>query len=156
MATVGTPKQALGKVIGLAVLVFIAAARIFSRRSEADSRSAQVFHPAPTSESRRAPSRAIHVGETATIAGDKPWICGSSQAALDEATKWSVLHDRPEMLRILVRTKSTLLEPGRQVKVIDSRGFLVQTRKVRLLYSDRLSTLLGPGKECWVASEALR
>ena len=101
------------------------------------------------------PKTAVHVGEMAIIGGDSPWVCGSSIAAHDEALKWSVLHDEPEMARSLARTRSTLLEPRRWVKVIDSSGFVVQMRKVRLLYTDKLSALLSPDKECWVSSEAL-
>jgi hypothetical protein len=116
--------------------------------SSTGSPTRSVPRPAPTSAT-------AHPGETVIVGGVNPWICGSSKEALDEALKWSGLNDRAEMVRTLARTRSTLLEPGRLVKIIDSSGFLIQVRKVRLLYQDKLSAMLPPNKECWVASEAL-
>lgn len=95
---------------------------------------------------------AAYVGETVSVGGDRPWICGSTKEAFDDATKWAALNDPSEMTRSLARTQSTLLTPGTRVKVLDSTIFM---RQVRILSTDALSELLPPDKECWVASEAL-
>lgn len=71
-------------------------------------------------------------------------FCGSSKDALDEITKWAVLHDTKECVRVVIRTHSSVLKQGDMVKVLD-RGFF--TTKIRILETD---------SECWVPSEAIR
>jgi hypothetical protein len=97
-------------------------------------------------------SGTAHTGETVTVGGNRPWICGSTKEAFDDAMKWATLNDTPEVAHSLARTHSTLLTPGTRVKVLDSTMF---TRKVRVLGTDKLSALLPPNKECWVVFEAL-
>jgi len=59
-------------------------------------------------------------------------------------TKWSVRGETRKASITLLRTGSMFLNRGDTVKVLD-RGFVMS--KVRVLNA---------GKECWVASEALR
>jgi len=128
----------------LTVAVLLSSGRRSSPQVSADTPSTRQTPPSP--------SRAAHIGDTVTVGGARPFICGSSKDAYDEAMKWAVLNDQLEMARSLAKTRSTLLMPGTRVKILDS-SFLL--RKVRVLDSDKLSALLPPDKECWVALEAV-
>jgi hypothetical protein len=69
-----------------------------------------------------------------------------------------VCHDREEVARVMLRTRSAALTRGIQVKVLDSGGFLLSERKIRTLTLARNGDpAFNPriGMECWTVSEAL-
>jgi len=139
------------KVIFALIVVALACVSVLHHTSFPPSNGGSYTLP-ETSPPSPASSSTGRIGETTTVTGDKPWICGSSKEAFDEATKWAELNDNSEMARSLAKTRSTLLMPGSRVKILESSFFL---RKVRVLDTDKLSALLPPDKECWVAFEAV-
>jgi hypothetical protein len=117
-------------------------------------------HVTPSSSALRpvsAPTDVIHEGDTATVK-EGLWYCGSSKAALDEMIKWAVRHDRQEVARVMVKTRSVALTKGIQVKVLDSGGLFYSQRKVRTLTkAENGDPAFNPrvGMECWTVMEAL-
>jgi len=109
-----------------------------------------------------------HIGDTATVIESNGfWPCGSTPEALDELTKWAVRGDHSELMRTMRSTRSIGLMGGMQVKVLDSRGFLAQIRRVRVLTNASGESSLHDeqgffaadpriGRECWIDSETLR
>lgn len=101
-----------------------------------------------------------HVGDTVMVRSGK-WLCGSTEEALDEMTKWAVRGDSDEMLRAMQRTGSFMLTPdGFQVKILDWSFTARKIRVIGWLDPDDGRIHAYPedariGKECWVATEAV-
>ena len=125
-----------------------------------------VFHVAFVSPPSPSPST-TGIGETVTVRQSNGfWPCGSTTEALDELTKWAVRGDSAEVRRTLFKTRSIGIDGGMKVKILDTRGFLIQQRKVRVL-TNSAGEAYGRdeqgqfpadpriGHECWVDSQAL-
>lgn len=92
---------------------------------------------------RAATTGSVQVGDTLVVTMSGA-VCGSTPAAMDEAMKWLVRNDSEEAARIVLKTGSSIVQRGDEIKVLDL-GFM--RSKVRLLktYS-----------ECWVPTEVAR
>jgi len=112
-------------------------------------------------EAREAQREAQQREEDRTRAPKKssPWIgdtvrakltvpCGSTPAALDQASLWVTRGDRSEAARTLIATHSAILTAGDLVKIVDSKGYLLPDLKVRFTRS-------GMEFECWVSAKAV-
>jgi hypothetical protein len=137
-----------GTFAGLWFLFFLVSLRYTAPAHRDNSSSPNV---APT------PRATVQDGDIATVA-DGLWYCGSTKEALDEMTKWEVRHDREEVARVMLRTRSAALTGGIQVKVLDSGGFMFSERKIRTLTQAKHGdSAFNPriGIECWTVTEAL-
>ncbi len=119
--------------------------------------------PRPSPPSAR--TNPAGIGDTATVVqGNGFWPCGSTTEAYNELMKWAALGDHAEETRTLNRTRSIGIVGGMKVKILDVG---LGKRKVRVLTNDAGEAYLKDeqgvfpadpriGRECWVASEAVR
>lgn len=84
------------------------------------------------------------VKEGDVVSTKKDSFCGSSPEALDDMVKWAARGDVQEALRVMLKTRSSLVGKGDTVKILDVG--IIRT-KVRQLKTDR---------ECWLIPEAVR
>ena len=146
----GKWKWIFGTVAGLWFLFFLVSLRYMASTQVQRDNSRTPKAPPPS-------SAIIYDGDIATVR-DGLWWCGSTKEALDEMMKWEARHDREEVARVMLRTRSVALTGGIQVKVLDSGGFLYSESRVRTLTQAKQGDpSFNPriGLECWTVTEAL-
>lgn len=160
-ANIAPPKRSsrkwiFGTFASLSFLLFLVSLR-HTASTPVQRDNSPTPNVAPTPKAASTPSVVVHAGDIATVT-DGLWWCGSTKEALDEMMKWEVRHDREEVARVMLRTRSAALTTGIQVKVLDSGGFLFSEEKVRTLTeAQHGDPAFNPriGMECWTVTEAL-
>jgi hypothetical protein len=136
---------------GWLILAVVVAAIIFVANNSGGPTSRPALPPSTTT--------LANVGDEVMVHGG-PWICGSTKEAFSEVTGEAV-NGKGQMLNAIRRTHSFMLLDGTQVKAQDIGIVASKVRVLGQFDPDDGRVHAWPedarvGRECWVASEALR
>jgi hypothetical protein len=87
-------------------------------------RKAAAAHPAPLKQ-------IVLIGQTAPVHFRS--VCSPTPEALDEITTWAARNDYEEVARNILRTHSAFLDPGIEVKTLDSTASIKSASSRALL-----------------------
>jgi hypothetical protein len=121
--------------LGSIVVALVLAATVGGDSAKQTQRRTQAITP-------QVSSHVNHSGDSLRVQGNA--LCGSTQEALDEMFKWALRGDKSEAALVAIRTHSTAVKDGDDIKILDL-GFM--HTKIRIFRT---------GRECWVASEIAR